>query len=316
MKKVTKVSPMTKGSVVGKLLTPALTLVAAAVAVLPAYRAAGDEFDLSTIGVNVSRTVTGAVGGDAIFKDKWDQPTGTGVFDPFLTLDSNGKTSTGNTSIESAYNTDGTVAIYLDQQKPNAFNKTLKYGSLARVNEGGIDYVAFDLDANEPGGSKSLISIDNIRVYTSSDNKTTAGIGLSNLDDLGKLRWAMNNPTTGSASDLNGFNVSQWVKLDSNQNNNDSSKANGGSGQMDMVVLIPVSAFADTADGDYVWFYNLNGVHYSADGDLAAQAGFEEWRALAGPNAVPDGGNTLALLGSALTGLGFVAGRRKMASNA
>jgi hypothetical protein len=31
---------------------------------------------------------------------------------------------------------------------------------------------------------------------------------------------------------------------------------------------------------------------------------------------VPDGGNTLALLGSALTALGFVAGRRKLAINA
>jgi hypothetical protein len=309
MKKVTQVSPTTMGSLVGKFLTPALTL-AAAVAVLPSYQATADEFDLTTAS---QVTVTGDVGGDAIFRNNWEQPTGTGVFDPFLTLDSNGQTSTGNTSIESAYNTDGTRAIYLDQQKPNAFNKTVRFGDLQNI--GG--YYVFDLDANEPGGGKSLISIDNIRIYTSAGDKTLAGIGTANLDDLGTLRWAMNTPlSTGTTPpDLNGFNVTKWVKLDSNQNNNDSSKANGGSGQADMWVLIPVTAFGDAAADDYVWFYNLNGVHYTADGDLAAQAGFEEWRSLNGPNAVPDGGNTLMLLGSALTALAFVAGRRKLATN-
>jgi len=319
MKKVTKVSPMTKGSVVGKLLTPALTLVAAAVAVLPAYRAAAEEFDLAGTPSTQTKVVTGEFGGDAVFADQWMQPTGSGVFQPFLTLDSNGQTSTGDSHIEQAYNTDGTVAMYLDQLRPNALgNKTLKFGSLQRFDIGGKSYVAFVLDANEPGADKSLISIDNIRIYTSSDNKTTAGIGQSNLDDLGKLRWAMNDPLTKGTTppDLNGFNVNQWVKLDANQQNNNGSKANGGSGQGDMIVYIPVSAFGDTADTDYVWFYNLNGVHYSVDGDLAAEAGYEEWKAWTGPNQVPDGGNTLALLGSALTALGFVAGRRKMASNA
>src|SRR5438477_1112167 len=247
MKKVTKRSSMTKGSVIGKLLTPTLTLVAAAVAVLPAYRATAAEYDLATVGVNVTQLVPGDVGGTAIFQDHWEQPTGAGVFDPFLTLESNGQTSTGNTAIESAYNTDGTKAIYLDQQKPNAFNKLITYGSLAKITMAdGITYVGFDLDANEPGGSKSLISIDNIRVYTSPTD-TTASVAndLTKLNSLGTLRWAMNNPTAGTASDLNGFNVNQWVKLDANQNNNDSSKANGGSGQADMFVFIPVDAFGD-----------------------------------------------------------------------
>jgi hypothetical protein len=312
MKEITKRGSMTLGSAIGKLLTPTLTLVAAATILLPTYRATGDEFVLDTPGVNVSVTVPGAVGGSAIFSDHWEQPTGTGVFDPFLTLDSNGQTSTGNTAIESAYNTDGTRAIYLDQQKPNAFNKTLTYGSLAKFTVNGVSYVGFDLDANEPGSTKSLISIDNIRIYTSQGDKTLAGIGTANLDDLGKLRWAMNQPLAGTSD---GFNVANWVKLNADQNNNDSSKANGGSGQADMFVFIPVSAFGtDTADSDFVWFYNLNGVHYSSDGDLAAQAGFEEWRSLNGPNTVPDGGNTLVLFGTAIVALGVLAGRRKLAT--
>jgi len=312
---------MTKGSVIGKLLTPTLTLVAAAVAVLPAYRVSADEFNLSGAPTTQTVNVPGAYGGTAVFQDQWSQPTGSGVFQPFLTLDSNGQTSTGDSHIEQAYNTDGTRAMYLDQLRPNALgNKTLTYGNLQKFDINGTSYVAFVLDANEPGSDKSLISIDNIRIYSSSDDKTLAGIGQANLDDLGAKVWGMNNPlTTGTTPpDLNGFNVNQWVKLDAAQDNNNGSHANGGSGQGDMIVYIPVQAFKDagTLDSDYVWFYNLNGVHYTADGDLAAQAGYEEWKAWTGPNQVPDGGNTLALLGSALTALGFVAGRRKLAINA
>ncbi|HZI31453.1 MAG TPA: hypothetical protein VFF11_03875, partial [Candidatus Binatia bacterium] len=58
----------------------------------------------------------------------------------------------------------------------------------------------------------------------------------------------------------------------------------------------------------YLWFYNLNGVHYSADGDLAAQAGYEEWRAVVGVG-VPDGGTTLVLLGSVLAVFGLMGSR-------
>jgi hypothetical protein len=311
MKQITNRGSMALGSGIGKLLTPTLTLVAAATVLLSANRAVGDEIDLA---INASPGITvdvvGDVGGTAKFADYWEQPTGTGVFKPFLTLDSNGQTSTGNTAIESAYNTDG-APLYLDELR-NHWNTAVKVGDLQVVD----GYYAFILDANEPGSGKSLISIDNIRIYTSAnDNTANVGNDLSKLNDLGTLRWAMNDPlSTGTTPpDLNGFNVDTWVKLDSDQNNNDGSKANGGSGQGDMIVYIPVSAFGDAAASDYLWFYNLNGVHYTADGDLAAEAGFEEWKALVGPNQVPDGGNTLVLFGTAIAALGVLARRRKLA---
>jgi len=201
--------------------------------------------------------------------------------------------------------------LYLDELR-NHWNTLLKVGDLQEVN----GYYQFILDANEPGQGKSLISIDNIRIYTSDkDNTANVANNITKLDDLGKLRWAMNDKLSeGAPVDLNGFNVETWVKLDSDQNNNDGSKANGGSGQGDMIVNIPVGAFGDALDSDYVWFYNLNGVHYTADGDLAAEAGFEEWKALVGPNQVPDGGNTLVLFGTAIAALGVLAQRRKVAS--
>jgi hypothetical protein len=312
MKQITNRGSMTMGSAIGKLLTPTLTLVAAATVLLSANQAVGGEIDLA---INASPGITvdvvGDVGGTAKFSDHWEQPTGTGVFKPFLTLDSNGQTSTGNTAIESAYNTDG-ATLYLDELRPH-WNTALKLGDLQIVD----GYYQFILDANEPGSGKSLISIDNIRIYTSkNDNTANVANDITKLNDLGTLRWAMNDPLSFGTTppDLNGFNVDTWVKLDSDQNNEDGSKANGGSGQGDMKVLIPVTAFGDAEAGDYVWFYNLNGVHYTADGDLAAEAGFEEWKGLVGPNSVPDGGNTLVLFGTAIVALGVLARRRQLAN--
>lgn len=286
---------------------------ASALALLPTMAAVAVEHDLSPSG-SQSVNVLGDVGGTAIFADNWSQPTGTGVFDPFLTLDANGQTSTGNNKIESAYNSDAAGAqqpeLYLDQHRP-AWNTLLQVSDLATITINNVDYFAFILDANEPGGGvNSLISIDNIRIYTSAtDNTANVADDITKLNDLGTLRFAMNDPlSTGSSPpDLNGFNVDQWVKLDAAQENVSHGNANGGSGQGDMVVYIPQSAFGNSlGTDDYVWFYNLNGVHYSVDRGTGATSGFEEWRAVVGPQQVPDGGNMLVLLGGALTALGFL----------
>jgi len=103
--------------------------VAAAVAASLASSALATEYDLSPSG-SQSLDVIGAFGGTAVIADTWVQPTGTGVFNPFLTLDANGKTSTGSNSIESAFNADGFNQLYLDGLRPN-WNTTLKFGDLA-----------------------------------------------------------------------------------------------------------------------------------------------------------------------------------------
>lgn len=267
-----------------------------AAAVAGAQWVSAAEIDLSAPGTQIL-PVAGDVGGIGFVSDFFTQPAGTGVFLPFLTVERPGGTST-----ENGYNTDGQTALYLDQQRPE-WNNTLKLGDLAVI--GGL-YYAFELDANEPGGDKSIISIDNVRIYTSSgDNTGAVGSNLANLDSLGTLRWAMNDPLKVGSD----FNIDTWIKLDSNQENVEagSNVSNGGSGKSDMILLVPITAFAGAALTDFVWFYNLNGVHYTADGDLAAEAGFEEWRAVVGPNAVPDNGGTLLLLGGALLGIGAMA---------
>ena len=247
--------------------------------------------------------VTG-VGGTAIFANQWEQPTGTGVFDPFLTIERDA--SGGNPSgLEQGYNTDG-APLYNDQQRPH-WNTLLRLGDLAEVDRGGTFYHCFILDANEPGANKSLISIDNVRIYTSTaDNTASVGSNLNKLDQLGDLRWAMNDPAK-----LNGkLNDTQWVLLDADQEDvGIHPNANGGSGQSDMVLFVPVSAFARADEDDHVWFWNLNGVKVEANSDLGAQAGYEEWRACVDITSVPDGGLTIALLGLGLMGIG-VAQRR------
>ena len=285
-----------------KLLTSAL---AAAAAILPSIATFGVELDLS--GAATSGSLVGDVGGTAIFSETATHPAGTGVYDPFLTINSQ-----GNDPIESGYNTDGHTALYLSQQRPE-WNTLLRLGDLAIITIGGTAYYGFELDANEPNGThdgdaKSLISIDNIRIYTSSsDNTGAVANDESKLEDpspLGTLRFALNDPL----KDGNGnYNVDNWVKLEAATDGiADLQGHNGGSGFSDMIVYIPVADFAGASPTDYVWFYNLNGVHFNADADgTATEGGYEEWRAV----LIPEG-NPTVLLGSALIALGFVAARR------
>jgi len=312
MKRVAKVHTKSKSHALRALLKPTLAIAAAAVAILPCTEASAGETDLTTVGVDTPLAVSADIGGNGLVANFHTQPAGTGVFDPFLTLE---RTAAGGNSsgIESAYNTDGHTALYLDQQRPE-WNTIVKLSDLAIVDVNGKSYYAFELDANEPGGDKSLLSVDNVRIYTStSDNTSAVGNDESKLETpspLGTLRWAMNDPLKQAS-----YNIENWIKLDSNQSDVDK-QSNGGSGISDMILYVPADAFKEAIDNgeDYLWFYNLNGVHYFADSDLAAQAGYEEWRAVKGPNTVPDGGNTLVLFGTAIAALGFLANRRKLAN--
>src|SRR5216117_2551941 len=173
MKQVTKVSPRAKRNAFGRLLTPTLAIVAAATALLPTNNAIADETDLTAVGVDAPQPVHATIGGDGLVANYHTQPAGTGVYDPFLTLERQ-----GGASIESAYNTDGQTgglnganALYLDQQRPS-WNTYLKLSDLAILDVNGGKYYGFELDANEPGADKSLLSVDNVRIYTSSQDNT------------------------------------------------------------------------------------------------------------------------------------------------
>jgi len=303
-----------------------LVTLAATAAILTSHLSAV-QYDLTASGTQVLNVV-GDYGGTAIVSDYLADSTGTGVFKPFLSIQ--------RTPQEQGYNTDGFTNLFMDSTRPN-WNSRLQLGDLGTVAIGGFNYFAFVLDANEPGGDKSLISVDNIRIYTSAtDNTTAVGDDVSQLDNLGTLRWALNTPTTTTEmvdiiekvkgkdvvvgqEEVDVFNTTNRIKLDSGQENT-FNNASGGSGMADMVLFIPVAAFAGVSVSDYFWFYNLNGVQPG----LYSEAGFEEWSAYTRGNPppkvtllnnnVPDASATLVLLSVGLGLVGLTARRSKKSS--
>jgi len=278
---------------IGKIASPRqalFTMAAAAALLLPASQAFGVEVDL-TSPYPGSGTINGA-----IYRTIDSKPTGTGVFDPFLSIQAK--------VVEQGYNTSqgGNGQGYLDTKRVPQWNHDFHLGDLATQTIDGKDYYAFELDANETGNGNGarLLSIDNIRVYTSpTDTATSVGSVLASLDNLGTLRYAQ-NPLLNATG---GFNTDNTVKIDASRSEGGSTS---GSGSSDMIVYIPVDNFAGADKADFVYFYNLNGVNITSD------SGFEEWRAF---TTVPDGGTSLVLLGSALTALGIFAGRRNIGTS-
>jgi hypothetical protein len=105
---------------------------------------------------------------------------------------------------------------------------------------------------NEPGGGKSLISLDQLQLYTSGVGSQTT----SNVSSLGTLRYT--------------FGSGDSVILDASRNH--------GSGSGDMYAYIPTSDFAGSKTNDFVYLY----AHFGNTD--ASQGGFEEWALV---NAAP-----------------------------
>ena len=300
MKKFRKTGLMSLRRVIGNLLTQRriIPILAVAAGLLPASNAIGTEINLVTPypGSGSFPAGTSPGGAGAIYSTIDSQPTGTGVFDPFLSYQAN--------VVEEGFNTSsgGNGQGFLDTKRVPQWNHDLHVGDLGVTTgpDGKGSFYAFELDANETGNGNidRLLSIDDIRIYTSStDTASSVGDDASLIGNLGTLRYAQNASLGVTAN---------WVLIDASRSEGGSTS---GSGSSDMILYVPTSLFAGAASTDFLYFYTINGVHNGSD------AGFEEWRALTGP-AVPDGGSTLLLLGSALTALGFLAGRRGLADHA
>jgi len=162
------------------------------------------------------------------------QPTGTGVIQPFLRLE--------NSPVEQGYNTSGGTPF---DDKAGPWTHDLTFGDLqnTQVTLGGASYFKLLLD-DEPGGSKSLISLDQLQFYTSKVGSQRT----SNVGSLGTLRDT--------------FSSGDSVILDASRNH--------GSGSGDMYAYIPTSDFAGTKTSDFVYLY----AHFANTDN--SQAGFEE----------------------------------------
>jgi hypothetical protein len=167
-----------------------------------------------------------------------EQPTGTGLIQPFVRVQAN--------ATEEGYNTSGGTPF---DEKSGPWTHDLQVSDLKLVQIGRISYYEFLLDINEPGGGKSLVSLDRLEFYTS----TIPSQVTTDVSSLGILRWSLD------------YREDSYILLDAARNH--------GSGSGDMYAYIPVTAFAGALPSDYVYMY----VRFGDQVGATSEGGFEEW---------------------------------------
>ncbi|MEP6936984.1 MAG: hypothetical protein ABI871_02840 [Chthoniobacterales bacterium] len=201
-------------------------------------------------GSNDSGTIAGAQ-----FVYTAQQPTGTGVIDPFLRLQA--------TPTEQGYNTSAATPQGPFDDKAGIWTHDIQLSDLqaSTVSLNGTQYFKLLLDVNEPN-SASLISLDKLQIYTS----PTASQTTTNVSSLGVLRYDLD-----SAGD-------SYVLIDAARNH--------GSGSGDIYAYIPVANFAGASSSDYVYLFSRFGDQEAADATSAG--GFEEWSIVKNVTPVPE----------------------------
>jgi hypothetical protein len=269
-----------------------LAAVAALLGVNTAY--AFGPIDLTTAGT----TATSSVDGTIWTNTNLIQSSGTGVIEPFLRWQNN--------DTETGMNTDAQTPPY--DTKAGIWTHSITYGQLGIVNKGGIDYYVFTLDINEPNGGQSLLTINELRIYS-----VDASAGGALADEVA---------VQGAAGSTLHYN------LDGTSDQTiytDYAVSNTGSGESDVDFYIPVSFFAGASSTDYLYMVINSGLAGDTNG-LDSADGFEEVRAFFGTTSsssttsssttsttsttstAPEPG-TIALFGMGLIGL--AAARRK-----
>ncbi len=220
------------------------------------------------INVTVQATIIDLIGSNsgsangAQFDWTAQQPTGTGVIDPFLRVQADG--------MEQGYNTSGGTPF---DDKAGIWTHNIQFSDLqtTTVTLNGTQYFKLLLDVNEPGGGKSILSLDRLEFYTSATGSQTG----TDVAALGTLRWSLDG-----AGD-------SYVLLDASRNS--------GSGSGDMYAYIPVSAFAGASNTDYIYMFSRFGDQVAADG--TTEGGFEEWSLVTNLSPVPEAGAFFPIVG-------------------
>ena len=187
--------------------------------------------------IDLTTNETGSANG-ALFQRADFRPAGTGFINSFVRIQT-------NDGVEQGYNTSGRPAPF-DDNNAVPFTRNITFGQVPTVSFNGTDYKEFILDINQ-NNAHPLLSLDMIKVFTS----TTGSQTTTNVSSLGTLRYDL---------DAGGDNE---VLLDASRTS--------GSGQGDMFLMVPVSAFGSTASSDFVYLYSLFGQNNPNNG------GFEEW---------------------------------------
>lgn len=219
--------------------------------------------------------------GTARFVYTDQQPTGTGVIQPFLRVQ--------NTPSEQGYNTSGGTPF---DDKAGPWTHDIQFSDLQKTTTmlNGVQFFQILLDVNEPNGNNSLISLDRLQFYTSATGSATT----TNLSSLGTLRY-----------DLNGGGDNQVI-LDAARNH--------GSGSGDAYLYIPVSAFAGTNANDFVYMYAAFGQADMLTNPDGSAGGFEEFALVNNISPVPEMSALFPIVGLLVAiGSTHVLRRRRMA---
>jgi len=190
---------------------------------------------------------------NSLFFQTQQQPTGTGVIDPFVRIQQTGH--------ESGYNTSG--SNYQFDEKAGIWTHALPLNSLTSVTVNGKAYYEFLLDINESAtDTHRLLSLNEVQIYLGKDgnydqnnNKFTSDVG-----------FGPNGTKSALVYDLDSGGVDRTVELDY--------KLNHGSGSGDMYMYIEKSLFDDAAAKSGYGFVYLYSAFGSPNG---SNAGFEEW---------------------------------------
>jgi len=177
-------------------------------------------------------------------------PTGTGNLQSFLSVQD------GKDGFQEGWNY--AIAEVMDTKRVPQFTHDILLGDIPIYVLDGIKYFEYYLDVNEPGGTKTYLSLDSFELYVSD----TAHLTDPPYPHLGSPRYDMDKTETGNTVLL------------------DAGSVGSGSGSGDVQILIPESIFIEAGDDpeDYVYAYVAFG-GYSDPEDprsFIAESGFEE----------------------------------------